>query len=414
MTHIHWFRNDLRLHDQPFQHLLEGKEYFLGVYILSPSDIAYNAYGFRKMSLFRLQWLREALHTLQAQLREKGSELLVLFGKPEEVLPKLVEKHKATLSFEEIPAFEEKIVATNLLSFLATKKVTSWIGGFLVDPACFKKAIPAFTKFRFQVEKQREKFIPKCLSEIKVLPPSPILGAMIKPSKRFIHPHSAVPFIGGEEAGLKRMHDYLMSNNHVKDYKKRRNELIGQDYSSKLSLFLANGSISPRKIMSMIMEYENQFGTNEGVHWLFVELLWRDYFRLCGQWWGDKIFFYSGFSGNNVKPKGYNAKAFSKWKNGTTGDEFVDANMRELLLTGYQSNRGRQNTASFLFHDLGLDWRVGAAWMEHNLLDYDVFSNQGNWQYIAGAGADPKGGRKFDTAWQAQHYDDGGEYRALW
>ena len=296
MTHIHWFRNDLRLHDQPFQSLLERKDSFFGVYILSPSEMAYNAYGFRKMSLFRLQWLRETLLALQSQLREKGSELLVLYGNPDELLSALVEKHQASLSFEQIPAFEEKTVAAKVMNYLTSAEVITWTGGFLVDPDFFKKTISGFTKFRFQVEKQRDKMIPKCLDSLTKLPPSPIRAATIKPSKRNFHPQSAVPFYGGEALGLKRVHDYLIASNQVKDYKKLRNGLIGVDYSSKFSLFLANGSVSPRKIMELLLNYEHQFGANEGVHWLFVELLWRDYFRLCGLWWGDKVFYYSGFS----------------------------------------------------------------------------------------------------------------------
>jgi len=103
-----------------------------------------------------------------------------------------------------------------------------------------------------------------------------------------------------------------------------------------------------------------------------------------------------------------------RWINGKTGVDFVDANMNELRLTGFMSNRGRQNVASYLCNDLQLDWRYGAAYFEQELIDYDVASNWGNWAYLAGVGNDPRGNRYFDIAKQARQYDAGGEYRRLW
>ena len=76
--------------------------------------------------------------------------------------------------------------------------------------------------------------------------------------------------------------------------------------------------------------------------------------------------------------------------NGETGHPFVDANMRELKLTGFMSNRGRQNVASFFTKDLGCDWRIGAEYFESALIDYDVSTNWGNWNYVAGVGPDPR------------------------
>jgi deoxyribodipyrimidine photo-lyase len=87
--------------------------------------------------------------------------------------------------------------------------------------------------------------------------------------------------------------------------------------------------------------------------------------------------------------------------------------MLELLHTGYMSNRGRQNAASYLAHNLQVDWRMGAAWFESLLIDYDVSSNYGNWMYVANVGNDPRN-RTFDTQWQAERYDPDGLYRQLW
>ena len=110
----------------------------------------------------------------------------------------------------------------------------------------------------------------------------------------------------------------------------------------------------------------------------------------------------------------HDPEAFARWCAGRTGHAFIDAGIRELAATGWLSNRMRQIVASYLIHDLGCDWRAGAVWFEAQLVDYDVYSNQGNWLYIAGRGTDPRGGRCFDPEKQAAMYDADGAYRAQW
>ena len=109
-----------------------------------------------------------------------------------------------------------------------------------------------------------------------------------------------------------------------------------------------------------------------------------------------------------------NAQGFKRWCGGQTGEPLVDAALRELAATGYLSNRLRQVAASYLVYDLNGDWRAGAAWFEHCLLDYDPCSNQGNWLYIAGRGTDPRGGRRFNPQKQTQDHDADSSYRHLW
>jgi deoxyribodipyrimidine photo-lyase len=93
----------------------------------------------------------------------------------------------------------------------------------------------------------------------------------------------------------------------------------------------------------------------------------------------------------------------------------IDASQRELFLTGYTSNRARQNVASFLAKHLGINWKLGAEWYECMLTDYDVSSNWGNWQYVAGVGNDPRGeARVFNPVKQAYDYDPQGEYCKAW
>jgi deoxyribodipyrimidine photo-lyase len=99
---------------------------------------------------------------------------------------------------------------------------------------------------------------------------------------------------------------------------------------------------------------------------------------------------------------------------GKTGQPFIDANMRELAATGFMSNRGRQNVASYLVHDLNVDWRWGAEYFESVLIDYDVCSNYGNWNYVAGIGNDPREDRYFNPKRQAALYDPKAEFIKRW
>jgi deoxyribodipyrimidine photo-lyase len=105
---------------------------------------------------------------------------------------------------------------------------------------------------------------------------------------------------------------------------------------------------------------------------------------------------------------------FKQWSSGKTGEPLVDAGMHELITTGYLSNRMRQIIASYWIYNMQGHWQVGAAWFESQLIDYDVYSNQGNWLYIAGKGTDPRGGRPMNITKQTQDHDPDSIYRKMW
>lgn len=127
-----------------------------------------------------------------------------------------------------------------------------------------------------------------------------------------------------------------------------------------------------------------------------------------------QFFIQTGLKSEDIPTQVNNQKLLQKWIEGQTNHDFIDANMIELKLSGFMSNRGRQNVASYLCHDLKLDWRYGAAYFEQQLIDYDVCSNWGNWAYLAGVGNDPRGNRYFNIDKQANDYDSKKEYRKLW
>jgi len=255
---------------------------------------------------------------------------------------------------------------------------------------------------------------------------------------------SAFPFKGGETEALQRLEHYLVGNNApgVK-YKETRNGMLGEDYSTKFAAALAHGTISPRTIAGCALALDEATGRGSGGgYWVVFELLWRDYFYYVGARYRTSLFQldgiaasmpskageaaqsnYPGANGNEkvdadgwVRNKSLDDKEdfFVKWAEGKTGVPLIDANMRELVQTGFMSNRGRQNVASFLTKDLGYDWRYGAELFESLLTDYDTNSNWGNWQYVAGVGNDPRSSRQFNPIKQAHDYDAQGEYVKAW
>jgi deoxyribodipyrimidine photo-lyase len=181
-----------------------------------------------------------------------------------------------------------------------------------------------------------------------------------------------------------------------------------------LSPWLAHGNISARSIYDELKRFEKTVKKNISTYWLFFELLWRDYFAFMAMKHGNKIFLKGGIKNRKRNYLKNHEPLLDKWKSGRTGDPFVDANMKELMHSGFMSNRGRQNVASYLVHDLNIDWRAGASWFESQLIDYDPYSNYGNWMYVAGVGNDPREFRKFNTGFQSAKYDPKGKYRQLW
>lgn len=252
---------------------------------------------------------------------------------------------------------------------------------------------------------------------------------------------SAHPLLGGETRALHRL-DAIIRNGTVFNYKSSRNGLIGTDFSTKLSAYLAVGCLTARQVHAALVQYEDGKddsyaesqgygeGENEGSKGIRFELLWRDYMRLCTKKFSYRLFRRSGFrDDNNLKwksPKKEDAtevqaspsdvnKTLERLWAGTTGMGLIDASQRELIHTGYTSNRARQNVASFLAKHLNIDWRYGAEYYEMLLVDYDVSSNWSNWQYVSGVGNDPRGeARIFNPVKQAFDYDKEGEYVKMW
>jgi deoxyribodipyrimidine photo-lyase len=167
--------------------------------------------------------------------------------------------------------------------------------------------------------------------------------------------------------------------------------------------------------MFAVHTHELQFGKNDGTYWLYIELLWREYFQCLAEQQGKHLFLAGGLQ-RKPPPRCniHEAEAlFTAWHMGKTGVPLCDAAMNELRTTGYTSNRARQNVASLFSKGLKLPWWWGAALFEHYLIDYDPASHYANWQYVSGVGNDPRD-RTFNLYKQSQDYDPSGCFIHYW
>lgn len=425
-TSIVWFKTDLRLHDnETLIKAIEQSDEIIPVFCFDENEFKKTEFGFQKTGNFRTQFLLESLKDLDNNLRKLGSGLLVVRGKPEYEIFKIAQKYKATKVFaKKEVAYEEKQTEERVEKELWKLKCelktfsTSTLYHAQDLPFSIKDIPDVFTNFRKRTEKESQ--VREIFPEPKAIK-SPAIPELILPrleqlglTQITVDKRSVFPFKGGETEAYSRLNYYFKETKLISTYKETRNELIGTDYSSKFSPWLANGCLSSREIYYELKKFEEEFGANESTYWLVFELLWRDYFRFMMKKHRHQFFLQTGIKTSDTPINTINQELLHKWINGNTGFDFIDANMIELKLTGFMSNRGRQNVASYLCNDLKIDWRYGAAYFEQQLIDYDVCSNWGNWAYLAGVGNDPRGNRYFNIAKQAKDYDSKKQFRKLW
>jgi deoxyribodipyrimidine photo-lyase len=432
---IFWFRNDLRLRDNPawVQACATGQP--IVALVFEPAMAATEQrWGAEQPGAVRLQWWHANARALQQELSQQGVVLWILRGAAPKFISSLARRVGASAVYcSDIAAPYEQAELLALRG--AGLEVHACWGCMLFDAPSLPfavEALPAvFSQFRNAVERARVPvplplpapsaargfavapgdlpFFAECLAT----PPAGESG--LDPRSAFLWQEGVAASVTAGSAGAHRYLNAYFASERVAQYKATRNGLTGMDYSSKWSPWLAVGAVSAREIVLALRAYEDRHGQNEGSYWLWFELLWREYFRWLHQQYGGALYRGRGLGEVSppVKPEKHQ-RAFAHWTQGHTGCELVDAGMRELAFSGYSSNRMRQILASFWIYDLGGDWRAGAAWFESQLLDYDVYSNHGNWLYIAGLGTDPRGGRRFNVPKQTAEHDPDGVYRALW
>ena len=438
-----WFRNDLRIFDhEPLRRAIEasatqggsGPGAVVCLYCFDERQWANTSFGFPKTGVHRTRFLRESVEDLREQIRGLGGELIVRHGRCEEVIGDLIQDLSISSVFyhQEIGTEERRIErSVQAVCQKASIPSQSDHGVTLFHPGELPFSIvelpELFTHFRKQVEKSSTHRAPLPAPTMIPcqLPVDFSVGSI--PSAEALFGDDFVAsgnvakmsdigrrqYTGGETAGLDRLDEYFWRNDRLRVYKVTRNGMLNVDDSSKLSLWLANGCLSPRTIAAEVKRYEDERLANQSTYWMSFELLWRDYFHFIAAKHGSRLFQVGGIQERRL-PWGKDVGLFNAWKEGQTGYPLVDANMRELAATGYMSNRGRQNVGSFLCKNLGIDWRMGAEWFESQLIDYAPASNYGNWNYVAGVGNDARGFRFFNITKQSRDYDEDGSYVRYW
>ncbi len=422
-----WFRNDLRIHDQKniITAIKYNPDYIIPLYCFDERQFMTTSFGFSKTGKFRGKFLLESITDLKANLQKLGSNLIVRQGITEDIIAKIaIEYQVDLLLFSEEATSEEINIEKRIIKKLNQEQIkikSTWQSTLYHSdqlPFSLEDIPDLFTNFRTKIEKKTYNYI--CEKTPHKLPPIPNIEIGQIPSLQKlgltdyeIDSKVVLQFRGGETEGIKRLNNYFWKKDCLKEYKKTRNGMLGADYSSKFSPWLAHGCLSPRFIYQEVKKYEAQRVKNDSTYWLIFELLWRDFFRLIALKHGNRLFYISGLKNVDLHWQ-ENWSFFEVWCEGQTGYPLIDANMRELKATGFMSNRGRQNVASFLTKNLGVNWPMGAEWFESLLIDYDVCSNWGNWNYLAGIGNDARGFRNFNITKQSQNYDRNGDYLRHW
>jgi len=444
MAAIYWFHRDLRLHDNPcFLKACQETEVLLPIVIEDWHSTTTTRWGYTRKGIHRLAFETQAIEGLSQSLQARGSGLYqvavrIIHDPITAGVDALIDVAKrlgiTTVYCEALLAPHEQREDARIkkagITLVTVDQSALLRTGDL--PFTIDKTPLMFTDFRKAVE--AADVVPRAPfaapATIPALPSVELAGnaihlfkstgngALPELDERSAFPYQRAPWTGAETHALEHLARYFGSD-LPQTYKGTRNGMMGTDYSTKFSPWLATGALSPRQIYAALVDHEQRFGANDDTYWIWFELLWREHFRLLMQRYGSRLFVRNGLAKQPrpVNPNLTDKKAQARlehWIAGKTGQPFIDAGMRELAATGYLSNRMRQNVASYLINDLEVDWRAGAAWFEHALIDYDVSSNQGNWAYIAGVGTDPRGGRRFNPAKQARDYDPENTYQKYW
>ena len=358
MVNLIWFRNNLRTQDhEALAMALQTQKPVIGLYCLDPKQFQETAFGFKKTEKFRARFLLETLRELKNALAELHVPLYVLHQSPEEAFQAMVQEHKILHVYTQKEwTSEEVVVQQNMQKLFPQLSWHEFYDQFLFHPEDipyeFHKIPEVFTEFRKKCE-QQVKIRPLQTSHAQakayyfqtsqIIPTLEDLGL----DSFKTHKNTAFPFKGGENKAQKRIDHYFFETENLSRYKQTRNGLIGESYSSKLSAWLANGSISAKKIYWEVKEYEKQVGANEDTYWLIFELIWRDYFKYISLKHGNKIFQLHGIVKNRYDWK-FNPKAFRQWVYGNTREPFVNAKMIELMKTGFFSKPCRQKEGNLM------------------------------------------------------------------
>ncbi len=421
-TVIVWFRNDLRLHDNEALSLaLASSDHVIPVYIFDPrSIIGKTSYELNKSSAPRLQFTIDAVLQLRESLLNKGLNLYVRTGHPEDEVFDIATRSKARCVFANRERTQEEVdVQDALEEKLWTKgqELHYTRGKMLYYTSDLPFPISHVPDQFISFKKEVERFIP-----IRQPLNSPELLHPFMPSDEIDWGH--VPCLddfglklkykhhlkGGEKLGLQRLSE-LVSSSFLSKYKEDRKQ-IELELTSNISPYVSLGCLSPKRVYAEISTVHDS-SVKEGVNQFINQLMYRDFLRLQGKKHGNNIFKVSGIKNKSTTWED-NPDFRFKILNGKTGIPIIDAICRNLIANGNITNRSRKILASFIVNDLKLNWLFGAELFESYLLDYDPCSNYVNWNYFAGIDNDNRERPAYNVIREGLKYDTAGDYIKKW
>jgi len=395
---IFWFRRDLRLDDNVgFLEALKGKFPVLPIFIFD-SEILDQL----PKTDARVNFIYDNLQKMRKELQTKKSSLAMYFGKPLAIFSELfkqydIQKIYTNRDYEPYAKQRdekiEKLAKANNSEFLTFKDQVIFEKNEVVksngDPYVVYTPYMKLWKSEFDKIELEVHYTSQYLDNLLQNPELPNL------SLKDI----------GFEASSQKVPDYEVTPSLIQDYEAKRN-YPAKDATSHLGPHLRFGTVGIRKIMKKAIAEKNE------IFW--QELIWREFFM--------QILYHFPETNTNAFKSKYdriawrnNEKEFERWKCGTTGYPMVDAGMRQLNESGFMHNRVRMLVGSFLCKHLLIDWRWGEAYFAEKLLDYEMSSNVGNWQWIAGSGVDAAPYfRIFNPTTQIKDYDKDLEYIKKW
>jgi len=395
-TTIHWFRRDLRIKDNTaLYHALSQNNNVQCIFIFDENII-----DELPKNDHRISFIYDSLSKLNNELNKYGSRLKIYKGKPIDIFKKIITKYDIDYIYFNKDYEPYAISRDNQIKELLNNKI-----GFKTfkDHVVFEETEitkddgKPYTIYTPYSKKWLKKFHETEMKEYNV---NPFLKNLKK--NKFLNIKSR------ENLDLVKsnliVYDYNTSNEIIINYKNTRN-FPSLNGTSKIGPFLRFGLISIRSLANKSSKTDITY---------LKELIWRDFFTQI-------LFNFPNVIDKSFKTKydnivwENNENFLEKWKNGKTGYPIVDAGMRELNNTGFMHNRVRMITASFLCKHLLVDWRFGEAYFAKKLFDYELSSNNGNWQWAAGSGCDAAPYfRVFNPYTQQEKFDRDFSYVKKW
>ncbi|WP_280513750.1 cryptochrome/photolyase family protein [Niastella koreensis] len=394
-----WFRRDLRLDDNAgLYHALKGNNPVLPIFIFDTNILD----QLPNTSDARVEFIHDALTGMQEQLKELGSTLDVLHDTPLNAFKKLVKQYTIEAVYtnhDYEPYAQER--DNRIARFLEEHGIAFHT---YKDQVIFEKnevtkddgkPYTVFTPYSKKWKVKLNEFYLKSYPTKKYF--------------RHFHQHApkripSLQAIGFEKTGREFPTD-SPDNAVIKHYDKKR-DFPGVKGTSHLGVHLRFGTISIRQLAQKASKLNETF---------LNELIWRDFFQMI-LWHFPHVGQGKAFKAEYDLIEWRNNEAeFTRWCEGNTGYPIVDAGMRELNATGFMHNRVRMITASFLAKHLLIDWRWGEAYFAEKLLDFELSSNNGNWQWAAGSGCDAAPYfRIFNPYTQTKKFDPDFAYIKKW